>query len=127
MNPYIFPLLKKRTQHQVAVNFNPQSKVAIIINIVCDVMQTDWQTINTRSRKKELVMPRHAVAYFLKWYSKLSLEKIGDIFEGGRDHSSIIHSCQVWQDMIETDKDYAKKHVEIEKNIKFKLYYLINI
>ena len=127
MNPYVFPLLKKRTQQQIALTYNPQSTIATIIHIVCDVMQTDWQTINTRSRKKELVMPRHAVAYFLKWYSKLSLEKIGYLFEGGRHHSSIIHSCQVWQDMIETDKDYAKKHIEIEKNIKFKLYYLINI
>lgn len=123
MNPYIFPLLKKRTQLQVAVNFNPQSKVAIIINIVCGAMQTDWKTVNVRSRKRELVMPRHAIAYFLRWYSKTPLKKIGDIFEGGRDHSSIIHSCQVWQDMIETDKTYAAQHEQIKLKIKNKFYF----
>jgi chromosomal replication initiator protein len=45
-----------------------------------------------KTRKREIVMQRHIMMYFLKSTNQYSFREIGLMF-GGRDHSSVIHAC----------------------------------
>ena len=46
-----------------------------------------------------------------------SLKAIGEQF-GGRDHSTVIHSCKAVQDQIETDETFKETVLELEKKLK---------
>lgn len=46
-----------------------------------------------------------------------SLKKVGEAF-GGRDHSTVIYSCETALDLIETDKNFRKHYFAIKEKIK---------
>ena len=48
--------------------------------------------IRDKTRKKEVVLARQIAMYLSKELTKSSLKTIGLHF-GGRDHSTVIHSC----------------------------------
>jgi chromosomal replication initiator protein len=62
------------------------------------------------SRKKEFSKPRQVAMYLLKKELKMSYSEIGRKF-GGKDHTTVIHSCQLIEKMEEEDE---KTHQEIE-------------
>jgi chromosomal replication initiation ATPase DnaA len=68
-----------------------------------------------RSRKRELVDIRHIVHYFLTLKRELSLQCIAGVFV--TDHSSVINSRKVVECMIETDKNWNSKIIEIANQI----------
>jgi len=70
-----------------------------------------FQDIAIPSRKRELVDIRHIVNYFLTVKEELSLQYIASIFD--MDHSSVINSRKVVECMIETDKNWNSKIIEI--------------
>jgi chromosomal replication initiator protein len=45
------------------------------------------------------------------------LQEIGNKF-GGKDHSTVMHSCDKIAQLIETDEEIAQHIVNIEKRIK---------
>jgi len=62
------------------------------------------------SRKKEFSKPRQIAMYLLKKELKLSYSEIGRKF-GGKDHTTVIHACQLVDKLWEEDE---KIHQEIE-------------
>jgi chromosomal replication initiator protein len=57
-----------------------------------------------KTRKREIVMQRHIMMYFLRSTNQYSFREIGIMF-GNRDHSSIIHAC----DKVEQFLSYEDK------------------
>ena len=49
--------------------------------------------LRDKTRKKEIVLARQLAMYFSKELTKSSLKTIGLHF-GGRDHTTVLHSCQ---------------------------------
>ncbi|MFA5087007.1 MAG: chromosomal replication initiator protein DnaA [Candidatus Paceibacterota bacterium] len=62
------------------------------------------------SRKKEFSKPRQIAMYLLKKELKLSYSEIGRKF-GGKDHTTVIHACQLVEKLWEEDE---KIHQEIQ-------------
>jgi chromosomal replication initiator protein len=62
------------------------------------------------SRKKEFSKPRQIAMFLLKKELKLSYSEIGRKF-GGKDHTTVIHACQLVEKLWEEDE---KTHQEIE-------------
>ncbi len=56
-----------------------------------------------KTRKQEVVIARQTAMYLIKQNTQLSLKSIGSHF-GGRDHTTVIHSCQVISNYLETDE-----------------------
>jgi chromosomal replication initiator protein len=65
-----------------------------IQRIVCEYYSITTDMIKSTSRKRKVVQARQITMYFGKKLTKLSLKNIGE-FMGGRDHSTVIHSCQI--------------------------------
>lgn len=79
-----------------------------IIEIVAESFGTPSEYIVGKSRKREIVVARHAAMYLAKEFTHRSLKSIGLHF-AGRDHSTVIHAVKAVQDRIETEPTFRQK------------------
>ena len=68
------------------------------------------------SRKKEIAHARHTAVYLTRELTGLSLPRIGDAF--GRDHSTIINSCDKIQRMLEQSHELRSVIAELRRRIQ---------
>lgn len=101
--------------------FKQSERVRLIFNIVakCFNISVTSYKLSTR-RFNELVFPRMAAMWFLRKYTSMTLKNIGKLFPSGKDglrfkdHSTVTHSIQRFQDIVDTDKYYASVFMEIK-------------
>lgn len=77
----------------------------------------DINLLQSKSRKRELVIVRQVSMYLAKNMTKLSLKEIGKYF-GGKDHSTVIYSCTAVENAMDVDTTFRKKVLDIEKKIE---------
>lgn len=65
-----------------------------------------------KTRKRNISTPRHIAICIASAITKESFKAIGAAF-GGRNHSTVINSCEVTLDLTETETDLKKKLDEI--------------
>ncbi len=70
-----------------------------------------------KTRKREITTPRQMMHYFLKRFSRFTLKQIGG-FTGGHDHSTVLNSIQVINDLVATEKDFRKRLTYLEQRVK---------
>ena len=58
--------------------------------------------------------------YLAKKMTDKSLKAIGETF-GGRDHSTVIYSCNAVQDLLDTNMVFQDTVADLEKQIKMSL------
>ncbi len=63
--------------------------------------------LKTKSRKREVVVPRQMIMTILKEKTNMSMKSIGHMF-GERDHSTVIHSLTAVSDQCDTDRVYKR-------------------
>lgn len=63
----------------------------------------DIALLSAKTRKHEVVLARQMCMYLAKQLTQMSLKSIGMHF-GGRDHTTVLHSCQTILNYIDTDK-----------------------
>jgi chromosomal replication initiator protein len=80
-----------------------------IQKVVCDYFDIPIDLIRAKTRRQEIVVARQIAMFLSKETTNSSLKTIGLHF-GGRDHSTVIHACQVVEDLIKTDITY-KQHI----------------
>jgi chromosomal replication initiator protein len=89
----------------------PVDKIAatpeIIMTIVADVFKVSNEDMKSASRRKEISWARQIGMYLMRQYTDLSLPRIGEEF-GGKDHTTVLYSCEKITQLRETDKEVAK-------------------
>ena len=82
-------------------NEKPRKTVSIddVINIVSDFYKIEKNDIYKKTRRKEIVKPRQIVMYLLREDFNISYPTIGQKL-GGRDHTTVIHSCEKIRNLI---------------------------
>jgi chromosomal replication initiator protein len=105
----------------VIKNFTRHTQTEISIDsiqsMVCEYFDLPVDLLRASTRKREVVQARQISMYFAKKMTKYSLKAIGEYF-GGRDHSTVIHSCQTVEDLMETDRRFRGFVDDIQKRIK---------
>jgi len=71
----------------------------------------------SRSRKQEIVQARQITMYLAKKFTQSSFKSIGDHFNG-KDHTTVMHSCQTVKNRLETDPDYREKFLELQHKVQ---------
>ena len=56
----------------------------------------------SRSRSRQVLLPRQVGMYLARQLTALSLGQIGAYF-GGRDHSTVLHACRKVEEALESD------------------------
>lgn len=99
----------KSISREVSIDF--------IQNLVCEHFSISVDKVKEKTRKRAVVQARQLSMFLAKNYTKSSLKTIGKHF-GGRDHSTVIHSCQAVQNLIDTDEEFKDSVNEIKKKIQ---------
>jgi chromosomal replication initiator protein len=96
------------------------SKEITIENIqkmVCEYYDVPYEKLQQKTRKREIVQARQITMYLAKAFTKNSLKTIGEHF-GGRDHTTVIHSCQTVKDLMDTDSVFKENVIELTQKVQ---------
>lgn len=93
-----------------------------IISIVAREMGINTSKIIEKGRKRPYVTARQICMLMIREFvPTASTLKIGQFF-GGRDHTTVIHSCQTIRDLIETDEMMKALYVKLQGILTKSLY-----
>ncbi len=105
---------------KIVGNFSDYEKQPItideIIKKVADYYGVEVASINTRSRKREVVLVRQVAMYLSKKHLDMSTSKIGQ-YIGNRDHATVLHACKTIANLAETDKQFRSELNEIDLSL----------
>lgn len=88
-----------------------------IIKKVSEFYGVEPNSINTRSRKREVVQVRQVAMFLAKKYLDMSTSKIGQ-YIGNRDHATVLHACKAVTNLAETDKQFRCELNQIEISLQ---------
>lgn len=84
-----------------------------IVKTVADYYNVDVNSINTKSRKREIVLVRQTAMFLAKKHLDISISKIG-LEIGRRNHATVLHACKTVANLLDTDKQFRNEMNEIE-------------
>lgn len=87
-----------------------------IVNIIVEFFDIDVKDLTTRSRKKELVLPRQIAMYLMRKEINYSFPAIGEIL-GGRDHTTAIHAFGKIENELEKNEGLRRDIVLIKERL----------
>ncbi len=106
---------------KVLKNFVKTSSKEITIDaiqkMVCDYFDVPYEKLLQKTRKREIVQARQITMFLAKTFTKNSLKTIGEHF-GGRDHTTVIHSCQTVKDLMDTDSMFKESVMELQQKVQ---------
>ncbi len=76
-------------------SIKPKKTIAVkdVVKIVSDFYNIKEESIYEKTRHKEVIKPRQVIMYILREDFNISYPSIGQKL-GGRDHTTVIHSCE---------------------------------
>lgn len=90
-----------------------------IIETVCNHFNVTTSDLNSRSRKREFVVARQVSMYLAQKLTKIPAIRIGKMV-GGRDHSTVIHSCAQVERRLKVDSKFSDEIQSIENSFSMK-------
>jgi chromosomal replication initiator protein len=95
-------------------NVKPRKTVAVkdVVRIVADFYNIKEDSIYEKTRHKEVIRPRQIIMYLLREDFNISYPSIGQKL-GGRDHTTVIHSCEKIKNDIKEDSELLDEITQI--------------
>ncbi|MGB4076525.1 MAG: chromosomal replication initiator protein DnaA [Minisyncoccia bacterium] len=92
----------------------PTKSVSVkhVVSKVAEFYGIDEESIYEKTRRREVVRPRQVIMYILREDFSVSYPTIGSKL-GGRDHTTVIHSCEKMKREVITDVELAKEIQDI--------------
>ena len=84
-----------------------------LIKIIADFYHIEAELISGKTRKKEVVRPRQISMYIMREHYNASYPTIGEKL-GGRDHTTVIHSCDKIKREMREDQTLAQQIEQIQ-------------
>ncbi|MEK7614341.1 MAG: chromosomal replication initiator protein DnaA [Patescibacteria group bacterium] len=85
-------------------NIKPKKSISAkeVIKIIADFYSVEEGSIYEKTRRKDIVKPRQIAMYLLREDFGISFPSIGQKM-GGRDHTTVIHSCEKIKNELKND------------------------
>ena len=90
-----------------------------ILEKVCNHYGVSQQNVFSKSRKRDYVQVRQISMYLAQKHTKMPASRIGKLI-AGRDHSTVIHSCEKVVERMKTDASFSDEIQKIENAFKLK-------
>ena len=90
-----------------------------IVEKVCTHYGVEQRHVFSKSRKRDYVLVRQVSMYLAQKYTKMPASRIGQLI-GGRDHSTVLHSCSTVEQRLQVDKSFQADLSSIENSFKLK-------
>jgi chromosomal replication initiator protein len=91
--------------------------IDIVQRVVADFFSVSPIDIKGKKKTKNIVFPRHISMYIARDMTEYSTTEIGQSF-GGRDHTTVMYSCQKIEDQIRTDPNLYSTLQTLRKMIR---------
>jgi chromosomal replication initiator protein len=100
----------------IRIEKKPQKNLSVkeVVKIVSSFYNVEEDSVYDKSRKKEVVRPRQIIMYILREVFNVSYPSIGQKL-GGRDHTTVMHSCDKIKESMKTDADLANEITELRQ------------
>ncbi len=112
--------LAKEVIQKFITQENKTISVQNIAKLVAEHFEVPMEKLNSKTRKRNVVIARQLSMFLAKNYTKSSLKTIGHNF-GGKDHSTVIYSIKTVQNLIDTDALFKDTVAELEKKVEMSL------
>ncbi|MBR5777053.1 MAG: chromosomal replication initiator protein DnaA [Bacteroidales bacterium] len=99
----------KNTAREITIDY--------IQKVICDYFNLPIESIQSHTRKREIVQARQLAMYFAKKMTKSSLAIIG-LQCGNKDHATVLHACKTVTNLVETDKQFRFWVDELDKKFR---------
>lgn len=109
--------LLKETISKIASNKKKIINIPYIQEVVCDYFGIKREQLLSKTRKREIALPRQLAMYFAKEFTNSTYTKIGEEM-GGKDHSTVMYACETIKDVSKIDKEIKKFVKELTEKIK---------
>ena len=112
-------LAERIIKRAVKVDNHPLT-VDDILDKVCGHFGVAQQQVFSKSRKRNYVLVRQVSMYLAQKYTKMPASRIGQLI-GGRDQSTVLHSCSAIEERLKVDKAFQAELTSIENSFKLKV------
>ncbi len=109
--------LAKKVLRNFVKTSSKEITIDAIQKMVCEYFDVSYEKLLHKTRKREIVQARQITMYLAKAFTKNSLKTIGEHF-GGRDHTTVIHSCQTVKDLMDTDTIFRENVMELTQKVQ---------
>lgn len=117
-SPVDMHLVERVIKRSVKVDNHPLT-IDDILEKVCNHYGVSQQNVFSKSRKREFVQVRQICMYLAQKHTKMPASRIGQLI-GGRDHSTVLHSCSAIEQRLKVDKAFGEELNSIENSFKLK-------
>ena len=95
-------------------NVKPKKSMAVkdVVRIISDFYNIKEESIYEKTRHKEVIRPRQIIMYVLREDLNISYPSIGQKL-GGRDHTTVIHSCEKIKRDLKEDQGLLEELTQI--------------
>lgn len=91
--------------------------VEMIQKYVADQFEVEVAELLGSKRNKQILIPRQVAMYLCRKIAKISYPEIGEKF-GGKDHSTVINSCQKIEKMMQQDEELRTTILALEMQLQ---------
>lgn len=102
--------------NKLVKNSRRELSIEYISKVVCDYFKMPVESLQTKTRKREIVQARQITMFFSKTLTKYSLASIGAQI-GNKDHATVLHACKTVNNLKDTDKNFRQYVEDIEKKL----------
>jgi len=115
--PITLELAQEALKDQLEDAARPPLSIEHIRQVVSEHYNVSIDDLNGRKRTRNIVFPRQVAMYLCrKILPDASLPDIGRVF-GGRDHTTVMHSCDKIAGELEYDKTLQDAIIDLERKI----------
>jgi len=109
--------LASKLINKLVKNSKRELSIEYISKVVCDYFNMPVESLQVKTRKREIVQARQIAMFFSKSLTKYSLASIGAQI-GNKDHATVLHACKTVTNLKDTDKNFRQYVEDIEKKLK---------
>ncbi len=100
----------------INAGYSEKNDVSRIQKIVADYFKISIEDLKSKKRNAGIAFPRQIAMYLCRKHTDESFPRIGIEF-GGKDHSTVMHSCEKIEQEIKNNKSLAEEIDKMEKDI----------
>ena len=97
-------------------NVGGKISISWIQKRVAEFYEITEEELTGKRRSQNLVLPRQVAMRMCQVFTDASLNQIGEKF-GGRDHTTVMHSCEKINNMIKNDKAFENEFERLKRFI----------
>lgn len=108
--------------HKILSDSFYQKKQLITIDDIqkktCDFLRIDKSMMRAKKKTSDVVIARQIAMYLSRSLTDSSLKSIGDAF-GGRDHSTVIHACDMISRRMSSDSNFRERIDQLSASLLY--------